>query len=84
MTDRYLKEDPGELKLPFVNININCKYEKLGCEFKAPLNNLEQLKTHYREDMYKHLKMCYEEYAVLEEQMEQLRAIIIHSDRLRK
>ena len=77
MTDICSKEEV--LKRNISNININCKYEKLGCEFTASLNNLEELKIHYREGMYKHLKMCYEEYAVLEEKFEQLRAIVSRS-----
>ena len=75
-------EELGKQKLSNVNsININCKYEKLGCEFKAPLNKLEELKTHYREEMYRHLKMCYREYAMLEEKFEQLRAIMNSSSK---
>ena len=73
---------PNQLSSDKVSKNviyINCRYEKVGCEFKVPMNRLEELKTHYREGMYIHLKICYQEYTKLEEKFEELKSIISSS-----
>ena len=79
MTDKYPNNSYRE-KVSKNVIYINCKYEKVGCEFKVPMNRLEELKTHYREGMYTHLKICYQEYTKLEEKFEELKSIITSSE----
>ena len=75
MTDKCPNKSSSE-KVSKNAIYINCKYEKVGCEFKVPMHRLEELKTHYREGMYTHLKICFQEYSKLEEKFGELKSII--------